>query len=171
MKRNNNFGLSATEIVFAVALFVILGITMVPDALGRVAASHDERRIADLERIQDAVEAYHKDHGVWPPAHENPEYGGWDVSQDGDFIPELVAKGYLAEMPADPLNDDAHHYRYRVFDEPHFGCKSDGPWYVLGIRAFETPQFAAHGDSAFKCSKRDFTEEFAWVVGEGASWR
>jgi len=169
MKRHRRLGLSATEIVFAVALLVILGITMVPDALGRLAAAHDARRIEDAQHIQDAIEAYHKDHGVWPPAHENPEYGGWDVSQDGDFIPDLIKEGYLTEVPKDPINDETYQYRYYVYPKGSGGCKGDASFYVLGVRAFETNDYALKNKGQFKCASRNWGDEFAFVTGGGAS--
>ena len=139
MTQPQRMGLGALEIVLCAALVLILGLTMVPEALGRSAAANDARRLRDIERIRAAIEAFHARTGRWPAADSSTDYDGWDVSHDGAFIPELVARGFLTQMPLDPQNDDAHHFRYRVIDEPRWACQGAGPWYVLAIITMGAP--------------------------------
>jgi hypothetical protein len=108
---------------------------------------------------------------VFPPASENASFNGWDVSHDGDFIPELVLAGYLTEPARDPLDDDLHHYRYFVYPKGAGGCVGPGPFYVLGVKAFESADFAARHPGFFECSGRDWSQEFAYVTGGGASYK
>jgi prepilin-type N-terminal cleavage/methylation domain-containing protein len=164
-------GFTLIELIVVVSVLAILAGAMIPRINNRMASARDARRLADVQELRAAIERYHADHGTWPAARQNEAYGGWDVSLDGDLVPELFAKGYLDQPCEDPLNDDLHHYRYYVYDQGAFGCKSTSSFYVLGIRAFETPDFAAKNEGYFKCSGRDWSSEFAYVTGGGASWR
>jgi hypothetical protein len=42
---------------------------------------------------------------------------------------------------------------------------------VLGVRTFETAEFATKHKGFFKCDERDWGVEFAYVTGGGASWK
>jgi prepilin-type N-terminal cleavage/methylation domain-containing protein len=164
-------GFSLVEIVIVISVLAILAGAMVPRFSSRLAAARDARRISDINAIRDAIDQYYQDKGVFPAPTPNATAGGWDVSDDGDFIPDLVEQGYLSDMPKDPLNDAVHQYRYFVYAKGQYGCVGTTPYYVLGIRNFETAEFAARNKGYFKCSGRDWSNEFAYVTGGGASYR
>jgi hypothetical protein len=153
------------DVLLILALIVVLGFMMVPSLTLRAASRRDAQRIEDMQRIELAIARFWAERGSLPPAHESAEHDGWDVSNDGDFIPALREGGYLPDMPADPRNDEQYQYRYRVYPKGAFGCSAEGPTYVLGVRSFESagPQHAAPG--GFSCPERDFSREFAWVHG------
>ena len=159
------------ELVVVISILAILAGTLIPRVANRMASARDARRIADIHAVRDALDQYYLDHGQWPASHPNSSYGGWDVTQDGDFVPELVEKGYLSEPPRDPINDDTYHYRYYVFEKGQYGCKGDGPYFVLGIKNFETAEFGEKNAGFFKCAERNWGDEFAYVTGGGASYR
>ncbi len=164
-------GFTLIDLIIVISLMAILAGAMVPRFSGRLATSRDAQRLSDINAIRDAIDQYYQDRGVFPPATPNATAGGWDVSDDGDFIPDLVAKGYLSEVPRDPLNDGTHQYRYFVYGKGQYGCAGTTPYYVLGIRNFETAEFAARNRGYFKCSGRDWSREFAYVTGGGASYK
>jgi general secretion pathway protein G len=161
-------GFTLIELVVVILILAVLAGVLIPRVTDRLAASRDAQRLADITAIHTAIEKYFHDRGVYPPANQNSAYGGWDVSLDGDMIPELVKTGYLLEMPADPLNNDTYHYRYFVYAKGTAGCVGDGPFYVLGIKNFETQGFKVKNPGFFKCSGRDWNSEFAYVTGSGA---
>lgn len=169
--RSRRSGFGSLDVLLIVALALVLGFMMIPSLTLRAASKRDARRIEDMQRIEAAIVRYWTDHGCFPPARESAEHDGWDVSSDGDFIPALREGGYLAEVPADPCNDEQYQYRYRVYPKGSFGCASDGATYVLGVRSLETAA-ARHGAiSSFSCPDRDFSKEFAWVTGNSAPQR
>jgi general secretion pathway protein G len=92
-------GFSLVEAVIVLSVLAILAGALVPRVTNRLALSRDMRRLADMRVLQEALDKYCADHGHPPAAQENPSYGEWDVSQDGDFIPELVSGGYLEAKP------------------------------------------------------------------------
>ncbi len=158
-------GFSLVEAVIVFSILAILAGALVPRVTNRMALSRDMRRLGDMTVLQEAIDKYSADHGHPPVAQQNASYGEWDVSQDGDFIPELVATGYLKETPRDPLNDETYNYRYFVYERGAAGCQCEGAFYVLGIRTFETIDVALRNHGGFRCEHRNWGDEFAYVIG------
>lgn len=167
--KRNSPGFSIIELVVVISILAILSGVLVPRVKDHMQAVRDARRLSDLKTIRNAIEQYYWDKGEYPPANTNSSYGGWDVSQDGDFISALVDAGYLSEAPADPINDSTHHYRYYVYGNGSYGCLGSSKFYVLGIRNFETSEFAAKNKGFFRCASRDWNNEFAYVTGGGTT--
>ncbi|HEX6886375.1 MAG TPA: type II secretion system protein [Planctomycetota bacterium] len=155
------------ELVVVISILAILSGVLVPRVTSHLKSARDARRLADLKAVRTAIEQYRLDRGVYPPANASPAIGGWDVSFDGDFIPALTEEGYLDEEALDPLNDSTFHYRYYVYARSSYGCVGTQDFYVLGIRNFESSDFAAKNKGFFSCSGRDWNEEFAYVTGGG----
>lgn len=162
-------GFTLIELVVVISILAILSGVLVPRVKDHMQGARDARRLADIKTIRNAIEQYYWDKGSYPLANTNSSYGGWDVSHDGDFISTLVDAGYLSEAPADPINDSTYHYRYYVYEKGSYGCAGEKQFYVLGIRNFETAEFAAKNKGFFKCASRDWNNEFAYVTGGGAS--
>lgn len=162
-------GFSLVELLLVLSVLALLSGIVVPRVTDNLRASRDARRLEDVKELRLAIEQYKADRGVYPQADTNPEYGNWDVSHDGGFIPELVRAGYLRHPIVDPINDNAFHYRYYVYEGGSYGCDG-GPFYVLGVKAFESAAFEARNRGFFRCADRDWGEEFAFVTGGGASW-
>ena len=170
-QRRHDPGFTLLELLVVIVILALLAGILVPRVSNRVAAARDAQRIQDIQLVRDAIERYYLAEGEYPSASPNPTCGNWDVSSDGDFIPALVAKGYLKEPAADPLNDDTYQYRYRVYSKGANGCVGETRYYVLGIRNFETARFKADTPGYFKCSGRDWSTQFAYVTGGGASYQ
>ena len=75
--------------------------------------------------------------------------------------------GYLKEPAKDPINDDVYHYAYKLYAKDANGCLGEGGYYVLGMTKFETDDFATKNPCTFKCSRKDWSQEFAYVVAGG----
>jgi type II secretory pathway pseudopilin PulG len=158
-------GFSLIEAVIVLSILAILCGALVPRVTNRLALSRDLQRLTDMRVLQEAIDKYCADHGHPPAAEENASYGEWDVSQDGDFIPELVAGGYLQSTPRDPLNDETYNYRYFAYEKGACGCTSGASFWVLGIRTFETADVALKNHGGFTCANRNWGDEFAYVIG------
>lgn len=169
--RSERAGWSRTDLVLLAALLLLLALMMLPRFTARLAAARDVRRLEDMQRLQLALERYFREHGSWPPAEENLEQGGWDVSSDGEFIPALARSGCLERSLHDPLDDEQYQYRYRVFPAGSHGSGDRGAYYVLGLRAFENEVCAHAAARAFACPERDWGQELAWSAGQFAPAR
>ena len=164
-------GFTLIELVVVISILAILAAALIPRVTNRMAAARDARRVSDMNALKDALDQYYIDKAAYPAPTANANFGNWDVSHDNGFIPDLLAKGYLSDVPKDPTNDDTYHYRYYVWPKGSYGCQGNGPFYVLGIKAFETTEFADKNKGFFKCDQRDWSTEFAYVTGGGASWK
>jgi general secretion pathway protein G len=170
-KTDPKAGFTLIELVIVISVLAILAGAMIPRFTSKLAAARDARRLSDINAVRDAIDQYYQDKGTYPAPKPNAAAGGWDISDDGDFIPDLVDKGYLSDVPKDPLNDATYQYRYFVYTKGQYGCVGATPYYVLGIRNFETADFATRNKGFFKCSGRDWSNEFAYVTGGGASYK
>lgn len=129
--------------------------------------ARDERRLADVEHLQEALESYRREHGRYPEPVTTAGLSGWEASLNERFLFALVEAGLLEASPTDPVNDDRFHYRYYLYEPGAFGCDTTEPYFVLGIRAFETPDFARSHVGRMRCSARNWNEEFAFALGGG----
>jgi prepilin-type N-terminal cleavage/methylation domain-containing protein len=169
-RRPRRAGFSLLELVLVVILISILAGSLAPSLASRRAEARDARRLADLHVLVGAVEQHRLEHGEYPAGTPSPGHDGWDVSHEGGFLPELAREGFLREPLFDPLNDEQHHYAYRLYPADSQGCVG-GPFYVLGIRRLETEKHARHRRGIFRCGQRDWGLEFAYVTGGGARAR
>lgn len=166
----HNRGFTMIELVVVVSILAILSGVIVPRVNNHMKSSRDAERLANVKALRSAIDQYHMDRGVYPTANSNASFGGWDVSHDGDFIRTLVEGGYLEKELVDPLNDSTFHFRYYVYEQDAYGCTGEGPYFVLGVRNFESAEFANRHRGFFKCPGRNWGNEFAFVTGGGASF-
>jgi len=169
MKNVSARAFTLIELVVVISILAILSGVLVPRVSNHLKASRDARRLADIKAVRSAVEQYFMDKGSYPSANANSNYGGWDVSSDGDFIRVLRDEGYLDDDVMDPVNDATFHYRYYVYAQGSYGCAGSGEFYVLGVRNFESQDFGARNKGFFQCSGRNWNDEFAYVTGGGTS--
>jgi len=164
-------GFTLIELVVVISVLAILSGVLLPRVERHLALARDARRLEDIKAVRGAIERYYADHGSYPAPNANSSFGGWDVSFDGDFVRVLRDGGYLDADAADPKEgdeEDAYHYRYYVYAKGSYGCVGESDYYVLGIRNFESSEFAAANRGYFECSGRDWSNEFAYVTGGGA---
>ena len=159
-------GFSLIELVVVVMIMTILAGVIIPAVADRQALARDARRLTDMRTLQNAIEAYCLDTGDYPVV-ENA--GVWDDSSNGKLIPELVDSGYIREPILDPINDATYQYKYFVYSNGSSGCVGDKKFYVLGILNFEVASTATENSGYFKCTGRDWSLEFDYVTGGGAS--
>lgn len=156
--------LALSTLVFLDATFQLAGFFRKLQPERRHMATRDEQRIADLHRIQAALDRYAVEIGALPAPAEYGEAGGvptfwmdsWDLSAlDGDrdqvlFLDFLVEDGIVPVVPVDPVNatqsDDPREGKQYVYmivppDQPYAGGTCDAAsnrWhYMLAITDLE----------------------------------
>lgn len=158
-------GFGALDLAGTLALLALAAGVVAPALAHRSALRRDAQRLAELERVQEAIERYRRDMGAWPPAEAGAD--GWDASHDGRFVPELASRGYLDALAPDPLQGEDFHYVYRVYPRGTCACAGEDGFYVLGIRAFETGFYAARRPGGVACAHIGASLELAHVAGGG----
>jgi prepilin-type N-terminal cleavage/methylation domain-containing protein len=155
-------GFSLIELIVVITIMAVLSGVLVPVVGEQLKRARDARRLSDLKTAVNAIDAYLVDTGTLPDGDKEDSKEGWDTSQDGAFLTQLVDAGYLREPLRDPLNDEQHHYSYFHFPAGYAGLDAD--FYVIGILNFETAAYAAQTGS-WKAPKYDWSKDFAYVAG------
>ena len=145
------------------------------------AEQRDQMRIANLKKIQSAVNKYYNEYGQFPAGDQDVD--NWDLgyrdANDHRFIHPLVEKGLLpANFAADPISkyDETsgvdYTFRYQVYADDGKYCPiGQGKFYVLGIKDLETAnvdsnnQLSHFEGSGFMCKNRNWQDEFDYVIG------
>jgi len=157
----------AHSLVVVILIMTVLAGVVVPRVSARRAAACDARRLSDVQAIADALEHYKLDTGDCPASVG----AGWETSTSGTFLAPLVEEGYLRDVPEDPTNDATHNYQYQRFTEGSNGCVGSGNYYVPGVLGFELNETATANTGYFQCSGHDWSTDFDFVIGGGASLR
>lgn len=117
---------------------VLQEVTLTKEERERI--ERDRQRIADLKRIQAALERYIADHGTPPPTASYNEANSWlkfDTSTEGAFLPFLMPN-YLPRVPVDPLNlgqnpvERGYFYYYYQGDSDWAPQEAGKHFYILG---------------------------------------
>jgi prepilin-type N-terminal cleavage/methylation domain-containing protein len=161
--KHKGFTLIELLIVLAVLGFLITGAVYAVNEARK--KSRDTIRLNNMAEIQKALALYLNENGTYPES-DGEGTGGWDTGGDGDFIHELVTKGYIDQDVMDPLtNNDDGNYRYFLYAAGARGCNPDGGrFYVLQIRDLETSSGAHSESPGFACDT-DWGLSGEWTAG------
>ena len=109
------------------------------------------------------------------PGNKDNCCSGWDngpcYKNNEIFIKDLVTNHAVSIVPVDPKggpNEGCSGYAYSYYHylAGSYGCDaSKGSFFVLGIRKMESRTGIWPGSPGWKCSKRNWQSEFAWVTG------
>lgn len=89
----------------------------------------DQRRLTDLQKIVEALEAYKADNNYYPKSTGLCKWG-WDGDNHPAFLFILEKKGYIDSIPRDPegINND---YCETMYGGKHYLYYSDGEKFAL----------------------------------------
>jgi len=162
--KKHNLGFTLIELLVVIAIIGMLSSVVLASLNSARAKARDARRLADMKQIITALELYYDDHDRYP--QENSAGGSWEHSfeDNGDFIDELLDKGYMPSVPVDPINTSSGGFYYSYYNYGgDSGCT--GNFYVLGVRNMETSGRPHPHSPGFACPTRDWETEFDWVIG------
>jgi general secretion pathway protein G len=122
IKRESGFTLA--EIVAVIVILGLLSGVITPQIVKTIRKGRDVRRIADIDSLASALQAYYLDNAAYPTA------AAWTDST-GTFLEDLSSGNYITQTIEDPKNDDIYRYAYKR------DTSGDIPFAVIGCTQFE----------------------------------
>ncbi|MDO8604800.1 MAG: prepilin-type N-terminal cleavage/methylation domain-containing protein [bacterium] len=109
-KRENNGGFTLIELLVVISIIGVLSGIVLSSLNSARQKSRDTIRKAQLTELRTALEHYYSDHGYYPAtpvgtfySSETGEPAPNGPNNNGDWIPGLVAGGYISALPKDPI--------------------------------------------------------------------
>jgi hypothetical protein len=130
------------------------------DSRMRSVEDRDATRLRDHRTLLQAILTHHELTGEWPSDEDGAAEDGWSTCTKPGFLQDLVDTGILPQVPADPIDDEAHCYRYRVYTSDPFGCGQTTPFFMLAVRRLETESARLAAIVNADCQGRDFSAEY-----------
>lgn len=97
-----NKGFTLIELLVVISIIGVLSSIVLSNLHAGLIKAKDAKRRQDAYEIVNAVNLYYSDIGSYPPVVDDDAYGGWDSSEDGIFIQNLIDGRYISSMPQDP---------------------------------------------------------------------
>ena len=102
-------GFTLIELLVVIAIIGVLSSVILASLNTARQKSYDAKRFSDLRNVQQALDNYYTDHGVYPVTTGSPvkwsncNYGAYTYqSNPNNVIPGLVAGGYISSIPTGP---------------------------------------------------------------------
>jgi type II secretion system protein G len=137
MFRKSSYGFTLIELLVAIAIIGILSAVVLASLGVARGKARDAARASDITEVNKALQIYWLDHGAYPSTGSvNTVYmdpgcktaGASDLIT-ADWVPGLVAGGYISKLPRDPRPVDV------AFGDTAGGAcymySSDGQFYIL----------------------------------------
>ncbi len=129
-KHLSNSGFTLIELLVVVLVIGALSgivVSMINSA-GLRSKARDSQRIADLKKLQTALELYFADNRQYPPS-------GWIAITDSDDVSTALSPTYINDVPTDPLLDGPVSNPCSTPDDYRYNYKTtgaaDGSEYIL----------------------------------------
>lgn len=163
-------GFTIVELLIVIVVIAILAAITVVAYNGVQGRALDSRRLSDIKKIQQGIELYRIQNGVFPPVANTAD---WETSHvaGSNFLNPLVTSGTMSAVPLDPVNDSTSYYRYYRYDPSttHHCDPAKGRYYVLQVRKTSNTPKIGDGGSGFRCEDgtgfRDWSSEGVWTTG------
>lgn len=155
-------GFTLIELLVVIAIIGVLSSVVLASMNSARKKARDARRASDQNSIWAALMMFYDAHNCLPVTNNGTstcvtgytewDPGGFDTSNAGDFLPFLVAEGYLKVTPRDPLNNASYYYRYHCYTEAEAAAAGPGVLpgpYLTSFR--ETTTWVTRVDSSVPC--------------------
>ncbi len=124
---NTKQAFTLIELLVVIAIVSIISATVITSLDGARSKARDAQRMSHIREIQQALEMFHIDNGVYPISN-------WRYSYNSDWESWLGAalEPYMPTMPVDPVNEATAAYSGGLsYAYYAIGNGGSGDWYVL----------------------------------------
>lgn len=108
---SKNRGFTLIELLVVVAIIALLSSVVVASVSKSRQRSQDSERITNLQQVRTALEFYANANNANYP-NSGPDWisqcSSWTQASASNYIPGLVAGGYMSRLPTDPQQDIAN---------------------------------------------------------------
>ncbi len=161
-------GFTLIEIMVVISIIGLLSSIILVAVNGARVKTRDSKRTQDLIQIRNALDLYYSVNGKYPStggiiyssrltAIGAPQHINSCPSNDGDWIPGLVASKIISQLPTDPLGDVNPACSW---NRQYLYLSTNGAGYVL--QAYCAPEKPSTGDTF-----RDSLQTDSWKVCSG----
>lgn len=151
------------ELLIVIAIIAIIAAIVGVNLSSSQKRSRDTQRIADMNIIVSALNAYRRERGDFP--EETISGGGnWETSIDQENFLEYL-KPYLDKTPVDPKNSGNFYYAYRYYNSGSSSCLDENknkPFYVLAIKSMEIEKNKFKEQAT--CAGYDWGDQFDYSI-------
>lgn len=133
--RTQHKGFTLIELLVVVAIIGVLASVVLASLNQARSKARDTKRVAEMNQLKSALEAYYLDNGAYPNSSWICSYqSGW---QTGTLATNLA--DYIPNLPIDPVNEDAGrsyqgYLNYCYFGTSYTGGGAANQWYMLVYR-------------------------------------
>jgi prepilin-type N-terminal cleavage/methylation domain-containing protein len=121
--KQNKQGFTLIEIIIAMAILSIIAVGMLGNFLTSPQKARDAKRKAALNHMNNALETYYNDFGVYPENNANGqlEVDGNAIGWGDTFADPSGNTVYMKRLPQDPMPDQNYYYQsmsqqgYRIY--------------------------------------------------------
>ncbi len=103
--RRNQQGFSLVEVMVVIAIIGILATMVLPNVLGNQEKANEQKVIADIVALENALAQYHLDNGMFPTTEQGLEA----LVNEPNMDPRprsYRGGGYIRRLPPDPYGND-----------------------------------------------------------------
>ena len=103
--RRNQQGFSLVEVMVVIAIIGILATMVLPNVLGNQEKANEQKVIADIVALENALAQYHLDNGMFPTTEQGLEA----LVNEPNMDPQprsYRSGGYIRRLPPDPYGND-----------------------------------------------------------------
>jgi len=123
MNKNNQKGISITELLLVIAVIVALSLISIFSLNDQRAKARDAKRLSDIRQIRTGLEFYYSDHQEYPIVTEkirlsSGTYAKLCSKQEGGFVSSSVSCApettYIEIIPNDPATINKYEYSGKI---------------------------------------------------------
>ena len=140
---DNRPGFTLIELLVVISIIGLLSTIAMTSLNSARARARDTKRLSDINELKNALEIYYANHGSYPSTGSitttlcDPGCVGvtTHATATANWIPDLVAEGYMSQLPRDPMPKDRARPSTTARPGNCYMYASNGTYFILSAWA------------------------------------